>query len=64
MCKIIYILYTDRFLNGRRPMDNRIQCLWINCLCSDLGAILTSELDRSEIDLSQKRSECERSNAN
>ena len=30
----------------------------------DLGAIHTSELDRSEIDLSPKRSECERSNAN
>ena len=29
-----------------------------------LGAIHTSELDRSEIDLSPKRSECERSNAN
>ena len=29
-----------------------------------LGAIHTSELDRSEIDLSSKRSECERSNAN
>ena len=28
------------------------------------GAIHTSELDRSEIDLSPKRSECERSNAN
>ena len=30
---------------------------------SELGAIHTSELDRSEIDLSPKRSECERSNA-
>ena len=30
----------------------------------DLGAIHTGELDRSEIDLSPKRSECERSNAN
>ena len=30
----------------------------------DLGAIHTSELDRSEIDLSPKRSEYERSNAN
>ena len=30
----------------------------------DYGAIHTSELDRSEIDLSPKRSECERSNAN
>ena len=29
-----------------------------------LGAIHTGELDRSEIDLSPKRSECERSNAN
>ena len=29
-----------------------------------VGAIHTSELDRSEIDLSPKRSECERSNAN
>ena len=29
-----------------------------------LGAIHTSELDRSEIDLCPKRSECERSNAN
>ena len=29
-----------------------------------LSAIHTSELDRSEIDLSPKRSECERSNAN
>ena len=29
-----------------------------------LGAIHTSELDRSEIDLSPKRSECGRSNAN
>ena len=29
-----------------------------------LGDIHTSELDRSEIDLSPKRSECERSNAN
>ena len=29
-----------------------------------MGAIHTRELDRSEIDLSQKRSECERSNAN
>ena len=29
-----------------------------------LGAIHTRELDRSEIDLSPKRSECERSNAN
>ena len=29
-----------------------------------LGAIHTSELDRSEIDLSPKRSECERSNVN
>ena len=28
------------------------------------GAIHTSELDRSEIDLSPKRSECERSNVN
>ena len=28
------------------------------------AAIHTSELDRSEIDLSPKRSECERSNAN
>ena len=28
------------------------------------GAIHTSELDRFEIDLSPKRSECERSNAN
>ena len=28
------------------------------------GAVHTSELDRSEIDLSPKRSECERSNAN
>ena len=28
------------------------------------GAIHTSELDRSEIDLSPKRSECERSNSN
>ena len=28
------------------------------------GAIYTSELDRSEIDLSPKRSKCERSNAN
>ena len=28
------------------------------------GAIHTSELDRSEINLSAKRSECERSNAN
>ena len=27
------------------------------------GAVIT-QLDRSEIDLSQKRSECERSNAN
>ena len=27
-----------------------------------LGAIYTSELDRSEIDLSPKQSECERSN--
>ena len=33
-------------------------------LRSILGAIHTSELDRSEIDLSPKRSECERSNAN
>ena len=31
------------------------------CLC---GAIHTSELDRSEVDLSPKRSECDRSNAN
>ena len=31
---------------------------------NELGAIHTSELDRSEIDLSSKRSECERSNAN
>ena len=30
----------------------------------DLDAIHTSELDRSEIDLSPKRSDCERSNAN
>ena len=32
----------------------------------DLGAIYTSELDRSQIDLSPKRSECEceRSNVN
>ena len=30
----------------------------------DLGANYTSELDRSQIDLSPKRSECERSNAN
>ena len=40
----------DRLRNGklrRRP--------------SILGAIHTSELDRSEIDLSPKRSECERS---
>ena len=29
-----------------------------------IGAIQTSELDRSEIDLSPKRSEYERSNAN
>ena len=29
-----------------------------------LGAFHTSELDRHEIDLSPKRSECERSNAN
>ena len=29
-----------------------------------VGAIHTRELDRSEIDLSPKRSECERSNAN
>ena len=29
-----------------------------------LGAIHTSELDRSQIDLSPKRFECERSNAN
>ena len=29
-----------------------------------LGTIHTSELDRSEIDLNLKRSECERSNAN
>ena len=29
-----------------------------------IGAIHTSELDRSEIVLSPKRSECERSNAN
>ena len=29
-----------------------------------IGAIHTSELDRSENDLSPKRSECERSNAN
>ena len=29
----------------------------------NLAAIHTSELDRSEIDLSPKRSECERSNA-
>ena len=29
-----------------------------------IGAIHTSELDRSEIDLSPKRSECERSNTN
>ena len=34
-----------------------------NCL-GQLGAIHTSELDRSEIDLSPKRSECECSNAN
>ena len=33
-------------------------------LLSLQGAIHTSELDRSEIDLSPKRSECERSNAN
>ena len=33
-------------------------------LSSILGAIHTSELDRSEMDLSPKRSECERSNAN
>ena len=31
---------------------------------SDLGAIHTSELDRSETDLIPKRSECERSNEN
>ena len=30
----------------------------------EFDAIHTSELDRSEIDLSPKRSECERSNAN
>ena len=30
----------------------------------NIGAIHTSELYRSEIDLSPKRSECERSNAN
>ena len=29
-----------------------------------LGAFHTSELDRHEIDLSPKRSECERSNTN
>ena len=31
---------------------------------NELGTIHTSELDRSEIGLSPKRSECERSNAN
>ena len=37
---------------------------WTNSVSSELGAIHISELDRSEIDLSPKRSECERSNAN
>ena len=36
----------------------------VRCLKGTSGAIHTSELDRSEIDLSPKRSECERSNAN
>ena len=34
------------------------------CYVGEWGAIHNSELDRSEIDLSPKRSECERSNAN
>ena len=36
----------------------------VRSLVQTLGAIHTSELDRSEIDLSPKRSKCERSNAN
>ena len=36
----------------------------VSSLSLDWGAIHTSELDRSEIDLIPKRSECERSNVN
>ena len=43
-----------------------LQSSIVHCMCAlmALGAIHTSELDRSEIGLSPKRSKCERSNAN
>ena len=37
------------------------ECVTILGVSMHIGAIHTSELDRSEIDLSPKRSECERS---
>ena len=49
-------------------LRENLKSLWLGITFSGwyniLGAIHTSELDRSEIDLSPKRSECERSNAN
>ena len=51
-------------VSGEAKHSNRL--CYVNLIVNliVLGAIHTSELDRSEIDVSPKRSECERSNAN
>ena len=57
------MLSLTEYLIDWREQRQRTSVSHLNCVAHFKGAIHTSELDRSEIDLSPKRSECERSNA-